>query len=481
MFNSVSNDGYRKYLELRKDFPVFVFRGFDLEKGQKTDRLVFRFETNGGYSFNPSWQLDMGGAGSQTLERDEEKILLFHIGMTEMISYWKAFCSPRIVIEPYILSYTQQQWWKKLFLKGLGEFFYTNGIPQPGEELLTFEFSPGAAELPVIKESTGREADSSVLLPLGGGKDSVVGTEILLDGGYGVLPFVINPRGATEEVIRAAGLEEGRVIRIYREIDPELIKLNEKGFLNGHTPFSALLAFASYYAARKVLAGSIALSNESSANEPSIPGTGINHQYSKSLEFEKDFREYADMFLGGGTDYFSLLRPLNELQIGALFAGLEKYHTVFKSCNAGSKENRWCAKCSKCLFTFIILSPFISKDGLIRIFGSDLFEDVSLRPLLDQLCGIADNKPLECVGTIEEVNAALRRVISLYKDAGRELPELLNYYYSTGVYSDFDGKDFQELLDAFDGHHCLKTGMEKIVRQYAGKLGGGTNITKNVK
>ncbi len=463
MFNPDSDHGFKKYLELREMFPVFIYRGFNLEKGPGSQRLSFCFEA-GDYIFKPVWHLYFGGLGSSDVVSKEDQVLAFHLGLAEMISYWKAFCSPRILIGSYELSDSQQMWWTKLFIKGLGEFFYTNGIPQPGSELLGFEYSDMAVKLPVpatTSNSTGRE---TVLVPVGGGKDSAVGAEILLPGGYTSIPFVINPRGATDDVIREAGFDNAKGIRLIREIDPLLLKLNERGFLNGHTPFSALLAFASFYAARQVSAGHIALSNESSANEPSIPGTGINHQYSKSLEFESDFRQYVCEYLGGGSNYFSLLRPLNELQIAAIFSGLKQYHRVFRSCNAGSKENAWCCRCPKCLFTYIILSPFLQADELKSIFGSELYTDMSLRPLLDQLCGIADSKPLECVGTTEEVNVALQTAVKQYLKNGYSLPPLLEYYHSSTVYSDYRANGIKDLLGQFDPGHCLLPEFEYLVR-----------------
>ena len=112
----------------------------------------------------------------------------------------------------------------------------------------------------------------------------------------------------------------------------------------------------------------MALSNESSANESNVQGEKINHQYSKSFEFENDFRKYYNKYLKRNVEYFSFLRPLNELQIAMAFSKFEKYHTIFKSCNVGSKgaEWKWCCNCPKCLFVYIILSPFLYKQKLIN-------------------------------------------------------------------------------------------------------------------
>mgnify|MGYP003310119577 CR=1 FL=1 len=59
----------------------------------------------------------------------------------------------------------------------------------------------------------------------------------------------------------------------------------------------------------------IVVSNEASANEGNIAGTTINHQYSKSYEFEKDFNGYLQTYLCEKMQYFSLLRCMHEFQI----------------------------------------------------------------------------------------------------------------------------------------------------------------------
>jgi len=211
---------------------------------------------------------------------------------------------------------------------------------------------------------------------------------------------------------------------LQRSLDPLMLKLNGQGCLNGHTPFSALLAFYSLLAAQLSGVHAIALSNENSANESTVAGTEVNHQYSKSWMFERDFRRYVASYLGGGYDYFSLLRPLCELQIAMLFARTERYFDIFRSCNVGSKQDVWCGRCAKCLFAFIILSPFIAPGRLASIFGRNMLDDADMLPLLRQLTGRAETKPFECVGTVDEVLAALALTRRRWYDGGT-LPALI--------------------------------------------------------
>ena len=132
------------------------------------------------------------------------------------------------------------------------------------------------------------------------------------------------------------------------------------------------MAFLSYYCAYIIGAEHIVLSNEASANAPNIGQRG-NHQYSKSYEFERDFFEFTKRNFTEKIKYFSMLRPFNELQIAKEFSDLPQFHSIFRSCNRGSKQNIWCASAQNalCLLDSLALLP---NEKLIEIFGSDLFE-----------------------------------------------------------------------------------------------------------
>ena len=335
--------------------------------------------------------------------------LVFHIGMIELISYWKITCPKKVVIKPFALDAEQIRWWKKLYFNGLGEFFYVNGITTNINDFMTItSTSSFRAQRSEVEKSF--VLTEQTLIPVGGGKDSVVTLE-LLKNRIPAIPLIINPRGATNECVAAAGFTEEQTAIVKRTLDPTMLKMNAEGYLNGHTPFSALLAFYTILIGFATKSRYIALSNESSANEPTVPDTEINHQYSKSVAFENDFRHYVAKYIDADIQYFSFLRPLNELQIAKLFSRAKEYRKVFKSCNAGSKTDSWCGKCPKCLFTWLALSPFISRKDLTDIFGKDLLTDNNLRPILDQLDGSVEVKPFECVGTVGEVRACVNKIL----------------------------------------------------------------------
>ena len=449
----MKRENYKIFKQLRSEYGSFIFDKFSVEADNESVNVKFDFWIDDVFHFSPTLNIHRNRFGVNELSADNLDTLAFNLGMIELISYWKAACPKKIIIKPFRLNNEQINWWRKLYFNGLGEFFYTNGI-----KTTETDFVEIISESDKDFKSLEIQLNDKVLVPVGGGKDSVVTIE-LLKKEFDTIPLILNPRKATTDTVEVAGFGKDSFFRISRTIDPLLLELNDKGFLNGHTPFSAMLAFASLFASAMTGARHIALSNESSANEPTESESGVNHQYSKSYEFEKDFREYVAKYISKEINYFSFLRPLSELQIAKLFSGFKKYHQVFRSCNAGSKTNSWCGKCSKCLFTAIILSPFIEKQDVVSIFGRDILDDDTLQPVFNELTGESPVKPFECVGTVYEVNAALMQTIKMNYD----LPVLLESYKQKSNYTINSDLNFDMLMQNFNNEHFLREDFKNIL------------------
>lgn len=412
-----------KYNTFRQANPEFVYESYQYDVQPDGLHIVFTFRIGADICFAPTAFVPKRSFLHLDQPREVLDTLVFNIGMIELISYWKCLCPPTVVVRCGSLTEDQVAFWKKIYFNGLGEFFYINGIQATIDDFLTIR-SQGRlmGPLPQVGEGNG-----NTLVPIGGGKDSVVTLELLAAASnQRPIPLIMNPRGATIGCIEAAGYTMDDVLEIRRTIHPRLLELNKEGCLNGHTPFSAMLAFYTMLAAQLSGSHNVALSNESSANESTVVGTNVNHQYSKSLEFEDDFRRYVASFLSPSYNYYSFLRPLSELQIAMLFSRFQHYHSVFRSCNVGSKQDIWCGNCPKCLFAYIILSPFIEPARLNAIFGKAMLDDPQLRQSFLELTGQAETKPFECVGTISEVHSALSMVISRWY--AQERPCLLADY-----------------------------------------------------
>ena len=391
-----------KYNSLREEYEFFRFQRYDYTLENDVFSVKFYFSLDDKYFFTPSFEIPSRNFYNWSdINKNQLDTILFNIGMIELISYWKLACPKKVYISPFKLDSNQILWWKKLYFNGLGEFFYLNGIKENVNDFMEI-----ICESDVVCEKVDVSLKETTLVPIGGGKDSVVTVESLKNK-MPIIPLIINPRGATKECVEVAGFSMEQTAVIKRNLDATMLRMNNEGFLNGHTPFSAMLAFYTLLIGFVTNSKYIALSNESSSNEPTVPDTEVNHQYSKSIAFENDFRDYVEKYISSEIQYFSFLRPINEVQIASLFAKNKDYYKVFKSCNVGSKTDSWCGKCPKCLFTYLIMSPFIPENELIEIYGRNLLKDNDLLPILKQLKGEVEVKPFECVGTIEEVNACL--------------------------------------------------------------------------
>ena len=448
-------DNHKKFKQLRRKYTFFVYEGFSIIDSSESLKVVYNFNLADQYYFHPTLEFIKGKYFTNKITDVEIQNFVFHIGMIELISYWKAACPPKIIIKQFKLDDYQVNWWKKVYFNGLGEFFYLNNISTDQHTFVKIE----CTDEKELQKGNFSPDSKKVLIPIGGGKDSVVTLELLKEK-FNSIPLILNPRQASLDTIYAAGYYRDDFVEIKRSIHSTLLELNEQGFLNGHTPFSALLAFISIFSA--ALSGSkyIALSNESSANEPTDKVTGVNHQYSKSIGFEKDFREYVTRYISENINYFSFLRPLNEYAIAKLFSTFPDHFYSFKSCNVGSKSDSWCGNCPKCLFTYIILSPFIERDTMIKIFGKDLYNDKSLKQYFNELIGHSEVKPFECVGTIDEINMAVKETIKMTDDP---LPFLLDYYTSlpldsTPMYTSFINLD--------KAAHCIENQFLDVLKNY---------------
>ncbi len=411
--------------DLRNKYPEFVYQDFSYKKVGSDLRLVFDFFIRPDIYFKPQIIIknikfsQLNSLNKQTLDN-----FVFHLGLIEMLSYWKVTCSPIIRIGAGSLSLAQIDRWKDLFIKGMGQFFYTNKIDFTSPDFLEI-IADKNKKFPISKKKVNQK---NLLALVGGGKDSAVMLELLKKTKKEIFCFAVNPNKAIRQVIKLSGVKNEVIVE--RRIDQKLLELNKKGFLNGHTPFSALLAFLSAFCGLLFDCGQIVVAQERSSNEGNVNYLGyeVNHQYSKSFEFENKFRSYLNKYLIANLNYFSFLRPLYELQIGKIFSSYPQYFSIFKSCNVGQKTNTWCTQCPKCLFVFIALYPFLKYEDLVEIFGQDLFKKRSLLPVLKGLIGLKECKPFECVGTREETLVALKLCYKKAEEKEAELPCLLQFF-----------------------------------------------------
>ncbi len=390
---------------------IFRSRSFDASTGEVN--LVYAIDDE---EFSERLKFPVPSE-SRVIDQTAIDAALLALHLVGGVSYYKAKLPPAIIIESGSLNKEQADFWNKLYTLGLGEFFFTNKLDFRG--YVKFPIGENEPRLPrqdYLPRNDGGESGSSIntgaIVPIGGGKDSLVAIEMLKAANISFDLLMFGNHSRIKEVAAEIGQP---LLSISRTIDPKLIDLNAAGAWNGHVPITAYVAIASVFTALLMGKREVIFANERSANSGNaeFEGIMINHQYSKSIEAERDLQNYISSFISKDVRCFSLLRPLSELDIARRFAGSGKYFNVFSSCNKNFKQGgvptitRWCGKCPKCAFVFVMLGAFIPRHQMVKMFDEDLLMRSDLLPMYKDLTGYGSMKPFECVGEFEEVIAAL--------------------------------------------------------------------------
>jgi UDP-N-acetyl-alpha-D-muramoyl-L-alanyl-L-glutamate epimerase len=349
------------------------------------------------------------------------------------VSYYKTAAPPVIDLGPTALTEAELVFLREFYLQGLGEFAYRNHL-----DLTPLRIEARRANAAPGPQEPTAAGHPRALVPFGGGIDSIVVVERVRRLAEAALFVVSRPADMFDAIEAPAAVTGLPIVRAEREIDPQLLRSAELGFLNGHVPVTGILSAIAVLAAVLEDQDAVVMSNEWSASIPTLEDHGrpVNHQFSKSEAFEAAFRGVLKQAGPTMPDYFSWLRDRTELWVGQQFAALPDYHASFRSCNKAFYTDRarrydhWCGSCDKCCFIDLILAPFVPNDGLKRIFApsGEPLEDPGLAPKFRALLG-AGAKPFECVGEISECRAAVllaarradRADTSLLQELAREV------------------------------------------------------------
>ncbi|MHB8678434.1 MAG: UDP-N-acetyl-alpha-D-muramoyl-L-alanyl-L-glutamate epimerase [Rudaea sp.] len=321
-------------------------------------------------------------------------------------SYYKAGVPDEISVEGVPLDADTAEFLDQIYLHGLAEFAYQNRLDLRGR--IRFPRHDSATRPLAARVNLSRRT----LVPIGGGKDSLVSVEMLKSVNEPMSAVWVGDSALIAACAQRTGLP---TLNLGRRLAPELFEYNRLGAYNGHIPVTAINSAILICAAILYGFDAIAFSNEASASVATLEydGQPVNHQWSKSLDFERGLREYTKSHIAADLDYFSLLRPWSELAVTRAFAHGVHYDDVFSSCNrnfrirAEKPADRWCGQCPKCHFVFLALAPFVAKPRLLAIFGRNLLDDAALAHGFDALLEYHEHKPFECVGEGRESRAAM--------------------------------------------------------------------------
>ena len=381
-----------------------VFRYLDYAVDADRGVLTCRYELNG-REFTERVTLPPGARWHTEQARAAARLVFLLSG----VSYYKTAAPPVIDFGETALTGAEEAFLREFYLQGLGEFAYRNHLDLTALSLL----SRRAEDQPPVPPAP--PGPHRALVPFGGGIDSIVTVEQVRRRADVALFVVSRPGDRFDAIEQPAAVTGLPVVRAEREIDPQLLRSAELGFLNGHVPVTGILSAIAVLAAVLTGRDAVVMSNEWSASVPTLEHAGrpVNHQYSKSEEFEAAFR---GVLAGQGSlpAYFSWLRDRTELWVGREFASLRPYHASFRSCNKAFYTERarrlayWCGQCDKCCFIDLILSPFLPAQALREIFAvaGEPLDDPALAAKFRSLLG-AGAKPFECVGEVTECRAAV--------------------------------------------------------------------------
>jgi hypothetical protein len=381
---------------------VFRYRDYAVDAGRGV--LSLRYELDG-REFTERVSLPPGARWHTEEARAAARLVFLLSG----VSYYKTAAPPVIDFGETALTGTEEAFLREFYLQGLAEFAYRNHLDLTS---LTLQ-SRRAPDQPTAPQTP--PGPRRALVPFGGGIDSIVTVEQVRQQADVALFVVSRPADRFDAIEQPAAVAGLPVVRAEREIDPQLLRSAELGFLNGHVPVTGILSAIAVLAAVLEDRDAVVMSNEWSASIPTLEfdGRPVNHQFSKSEEFEAAFRGVlADQ--GCLPDYFSWLRDRTELWVGREFAKLRPYHASFRSCNKAFYTERarrfahWCGQCDKCVFIDLILAPFLPAGALRQIFAvaGEPLDDPALKPKFRSLLG-AGAKPFECVGEVTECRAAV--------------------------------------------------------------------------
>lgn len=322
------------------------------------------------------------------------------------VSYYKAAVPAEIRIDGYGIDEATAVLLEQVYVNGLGEFAYRNGLNLHGRIHFPRRETSARGSAPSLG------LDPHALVAIGGGKDSLVSIEALRAIG---IEQTVSWIGGSQ-LIKACAERTGLpTLNIGRQLAPELFEYNRHGAWNGHIPVTAINSAILVFAALLQGVDEVVFSNERSASYGSlIEGAGeVNHQWSKGWTFERTFGTYVQTHIAADLHYYSLLRPLSELAVARQFAKTDRYDAHFSSCNRNfhllgeRPANRWCGVCPKCHFVFLALASFMPKPRLVGIFGRNLLDDAAQTAGYDGLLEYQDHKPFECVGEGKESRAAM--------------------------------------------------------------------------
>ena len=449
-----------------KKYNKFYFKSFEFNKTNLIAKFHYSFDDDIFFEEIINFKSDDFNIRNIIDVKIIENIL-FHLHIALWISYYKAYPANELILESWFLDEYQLWFWKKFYINWLGEFLYTNNIKS--DWLFNFVNSSD-----IKFNKIDFQTSNKALVPVWWWKDSIVSIEMLKKVNINFDCFTFWPK---DNVLyeNTSNIAWKKRLWVKRKISNQLIDLVSDWYFNGHVPITWLIAFIMEAVAYIYDYKYLVLSNEKSANfwNTLWNWISINHQYSKSLEFETDFKDYVEKYISKDVKYFSLLRWMYEIKIAEYFAkNAKKYFSHFSSCNNNFKIfnkseklgewKKWCNNCPKCAFVFSIVRPYLNTNEVIEIFWEDLYENKKLEKLFRELLWISWIKPFECVWEADEVILSMYKTLNKYSD---NLPFILKIFKEEVLINitDIELQNIEKKLGNRSDEDIIPSELKKII------------------
>lgn len=383
----------------------FIYQQFRIGDDKQTVYFDYLLTYNGqNYSFTESLRFPLPLFDTPAQIRS---LRALHLALG--VSYYKVF-TPGSIVHPYRMSEDEARFWNDVWRNGLGEFLYVNKLSP--DTLAQFGEQDGQSF-----DGPAAVVSQTALLGIGGGKDSIVAGELLKELNIPTEGFVM---ATGEQLGQAQAVAETMSLPLHvveRSLDERLLEVQElPGARKGHIPISLIFGLVGTALAIAKGASYVVVANEASASIPRVNWKhgAVNHQWSKSFGFEQQLQSFVQHQVSTNITYFSAVRQLTSVGVAKLFARYPAYLEVFTSDNsvfridpAKRPNARWSLESPKSLSSFILLAPWLSEADLLRAFGRNFLDEVSLHDLFLEMVGVQGEPPLDCVGTTEELSLSL--------------------------------------------------------------------------
>src|SRR5215831_1300317 len=197
----------------------FCYEGFDLDPGQGL--LTCRYSL-GGRDFAEQVSFDPAGSWDAPGVEQAARLICLLAG----VSYYKTAAPPVVDLGQLPVTVAELEFLRTFYLDGLGEFAYRNDL-----DLSALRFVGG-----IVGEGAGGPhpapgaphpapgAPHAMLIPFGGGIDSIVTVELMRRRGDAALFVMSRPGDRFAAIERPAKVTGLPVVRAGREIDPQLLR-----------------------------------------------------------------------------------------------------------------------------------------------------------------------------------------------------------------------------------------------------------------